>query len=130
MKKTILTTLLILVATTMQGQLTVKGCAYQWCVLSFNVYEVRGAKFVTILNSPLYYKMEKTADKHTIAIQPEETILLKKKRKYYISMAIVDSDGYGSLKVPSQMKSGYARRAGKMRKLPVAPAILVKGISL
>ena len=32
--------------------LTIKGISYQWCVLSFNIYEIQGNKFVNILNKP------------------------------------------------------------------------------
>ena len=47
----------------------------------------------------------------------------------YISVAVVDSDAYGMLEMQSEFKSSYARSfaKGKIRKLPVGPAILVKG---
>ena len=53
--------------------LTVKSCSYQWCVLSFNVYEKQGSKFVNILNKPIYYRLEKSNDKQRLDIQPKET---------------------------------------------------------
>lgn len=34
--------------------LTIKGISYQWCVLSFNIYEIQGNKFVNILNKPIH----------------------------------------------------------------------------
>ena len=53
----------------------------------------------------------------------------KGKQKYYISVAVVDSDAYGTLEMQSEFKSCYARSfaKGKIRKVPVCPAILVKG---
>ena len=51
--------------------LTVKGCSYQWCVLSFNIYEIQGGKFVNILNKPIYHRLEKSNDKQRLDIQPE-----------------------------------------------------------
>jgi hypothetical protein len=109
--------------------LTVKGCSYQWCVLSFNIYEIQDDEFVNILNKPIYQRIEKSEDKQRIDIRPDETIILKKKKKYYISVAIVDSDNYGILDMQSQFKKSYARNIakGKIRKLPIGPAIVVKG---
>jgi len=109
--------------------LKIKNSTYGWCVLSFNIYEVKGKKMRNILNKPIYYHLNKTTSKKELIIQPEETILLKKKTKYYASVAIVDSDVYGMLDMQSQMKTCYARRlsTGKLRKLPIGPAIVVKG---
>ena len=55
--------------------------------------------------------------------------MLKGKQKYYISVSIVDSDRYGILEMQSQFKTSYARSLakGKKRKLPVGPAIVIKG---
>ena len=65
-------------------------------------------------------------------IQPEETIVLKGKKKYYISVMVVDSDRYGILDMQSQLKTSYYRviTKGKKRKLPIGPAILVKGYEI
>ena len=84
--------------------LTVKSSSYQWCVLSFNIYEIQGSKFVNILNKPIYYRLEKSNDKQRLDVQPEETIVLKGKKKYYISVAVIDSDRYGILDMQSQSK--------------------------
>lgn len=109
--------------------LKIKGSTYKWCVLSFNIYEVKGGKFHNILNKPIYYRLDNPSTKVQIDVRPEETILLKGKQKYYISVAVVDSDAYGMLEMQSEFKSSYARSfaKGKIRKLPVGPAILVKG---
>jgi len=109
--------------------LKIKGSTYGWCVLSFNIYEMNGTKMHNILNKPIYYRLNKTTSKKELIIQPEETILLKGKKKYYVSVAVVDSDIYGMLDMQSQMKTCYARRltTGKLRKLPIGPAIVVKG---
>ena len=112
--------------------LTIKGISYQWCVLSFNIYEIQGNKFVNILNKPIYHRIEKSNSKQRLDIQPEETIVLRRKRKYYISVMVVDSDRYGILDMQSQFKTSYARSItkGKKRKLPIGPAIQVKGYEI
>ena len=112
--------------------LTVKGISYQWCVLSFNIYEIQGGKFVNILNKPIYHRIEKGNSKQRLDIQPEETIVLRGKRKYYISVMVVDSDRYGILDMQSQFKTSYACNItkGKKRKLPIGPAIMVQGYEI
>ena len=109
--------------------LTIKSISYQWCVLSFNIYEIKGGKFVNILNKPIYHRIKKSDGKQRLNVQPEETIVLKGKRKYYMSVMVVDSDRYGTLNMQSEFKTSYARNItkGKKRKLPVGPAIQVKG---
>ena len=112
--------------------LTIKGISYQWCVLSFNIYEIQGNKFVNILNKPIYHRIEKRNGKQRLDIQPEETIVLRGKRKYYISVMVVDSDRYGILDMQSQFKTSYVRNItkGKKRKLPIGPAIMVQGYEI
>ena len=112
--------------------LTIKGSSYQWCVLSFNIYEIQGDKFVNILNKPIYHRIEKSDGKQLLDIQPEENIVLKGKKKYYISVMVVDSDSYGILDMQSQLKTSYARSIskGKKRKLPIGPAIQVNGYEI
>ena len=112
--------------------LTIKGSSYQWCVLSFNIYEIQGSKFLNILNKPIYQRIEKSDGKQQPDIQPEETIILTGKKKYYISVMVVDSDRYGILDMQSQFKTSYARNItkGKKRKLPIGPAIMVQGYKI
>jgi len=112
--------------------LTIKGISYQWCVLSFNIYEIQGGIFVNILNKPIYHRIEKSNSKQRLDIQPEEAIVLRGKRKYYISVMVVDSDRYGILDMQSHFKTSYARNItkGKKRKLPIGPAIQVKGYEI
>ena len=112
--------------------LSIKGTSYQWCVLSFNIYEIQGDRFVNILNKPIYQRIEKSNGKQRLEIQPEETIVLKGKKKYYISVMVVDSDRYGILDMQSQLKTSYYRviTKGKKRKIPIGPAIMVKGYEI
>ena len=112
--------------------LNIRGTTYQWCVLSFNIYEIQGDKFVNILNKPLYQRVEKSDGKHQIDIQPEETIVLKRKKKYFISVMVVDSDSYGILDMQSQIKTCYYRlvTTGKKKKWPIGPAIMVRGYEI
>ena len=98
----------------------------------FNIYEIQGDKFVNILNKPIYQRIEKSDGKLRLDVQPEETIVLKGKKKYYISVAVIDSDRYGILDMQSQFKTSYARNItkGKKRKLPIGPAIMVQGYEI
>lgn len=109
--------------------LTVKKCTFNECTLSFNIYQIKGHQFVNILNKPIYKKVMRTNDKVKLDVTPDETIVLKGKTKYYISFTVVDSDGYGTINFPSMFRTSYARRVvkGKQRKLPIGPAIIVKG---
>ena len=85
-----------------------------------------------LLESTIYHRIEKRNGKQRLDIQPEETIVLRGKRKYYISVMVVDSDRYGILDMQSQFKTNYARSItkGKKRKLPIGPAIQVKGYEI
>ena len=67
--------------------LKIKGSTYGWCVLSFNIYEMNGTKMRNVLNKPIYYRLGKTSSKQELIVQPEETILLKAKKKYYASIS-------------------------------------------
>ena len=112
--------------------MSIKSTSYQWCVLSFNIYEIQGSKFVNILNKPIYYRLEQGNGKQQLDVQPEETIVLKGKKKYYISVAVIDSDRHGILEMQSQFRTSYARNItkGKKHKLPIGPAIQVKGYEI
>ncbi len=50
--------------------LTIKGISYQWCVLSFNIYEIQDGKFVNILNKPIYHRIDKSNGKQRLDSQP------------------------------------------------------------
>ena len=68
--------------------------------------------------------------KYILDIRPEENIVLKPKTDYYVSIRVVDGFGEkGFLYLNAYMKSGLYRNAvkGKTKKLPVCPAIQVKG---
>ena len=54
--------------------------AYNQRRLRFNIYEIQGYKFVNILNKPIYHRIEKSNSKQRLDIQPEETIMLKRKK--------------------------------------------------
>ena len=46
--------------------LTIKGISYQWCVLSFNIYEITGQQVLNILNKPIYHRIEKRNGKQRL----------------------------------------------------------------
>ena len=71
--------------------------------------------------------------KYVLDIRPEENIVLKPKTDYYVSIRVVDGFGEkGFLYLNAYMKNGLYRNAvkGKTKKLPVCPAILVKGYEM
>lgn len=109
--------------------LEINECRYEECMLSFNVYELQGKQFVNIMNKPIYKKVTPADNGTQLCISPEESILLKGKKKYCVCVGMVDTKGEGALYFPANFKSSYARNAvkGKMRKIPAGPPIIVKG---
>ena len=112
--------------------LSINSCTYEECMLSFNVYELQGKQFVNIMNKPIYKKITPADDGTQFSVSPEESILLKGKKKYCICVGVVDTKGEGGIFFPANYKSSYARNAvkGKMRKLPICPPIVVKGCEI
>ena len=55
--------------------------------------------------------------------------MLKGKKKYCVTISVVDIKGKGRLSFPANFKSSYARHKvkGKMKKIPGCPVIIVKG---
>ena len=98
-------------------------------MLSFNCYEVKDKKFVNILNKPIYKRVTPTDNGKELYVSPEETVVLKGKKKYCVTVCLVDMKGDGALYFPANIKSSYARNKvkGKMKKLPGCPMIIVKG---
>ena len=111
---------------------TIKKSTYSRCVLSFTIYEIRGKEFVNILNKPIYKTVTATAQKTKLAVQPNENIVLKAGKQYYVSVTIVDCDESGILEFNSQLRSCIARHlsAGRTRKLPAGPTITLMGYEL
>ena len=110
--------------------LPVAGCDYSKCILSMNLYEVRDGQFVNILNKPLYQEVCKADGKRMLDFVPEETLLLQKQKKYFVSVSGVDTyDESGAIYFQTQIRTSYARflPQGTKKKLPVGPVIVVKG---
>ena len=108
----------------------ISECTFSQCKVSINVYERKGKQFVNIHQKPIYETLTNIKSKYTLDIRPEENIVLKPKREYYVSICVVDGYGEeGFLYMNAYLKSGLYRNAvkGKTKKLPVCPAILVKG---
>ena len=99
---------------------SIDKCEYEECLLSFNCYEVRDKKFVNVMNKPIYKR---------VTVSPAESVVLKGKKKYCVTISVVDMKGNGSLSFPANFKSSYARHKvkGKMKKIPGCPMIIVKG---
>ena len=111
---------------------TIKKSTYSRCVLSFTIYEIKGKEFVNILSKPIYKTVTATDQKTKLAVQPNENIVLKAGKKFYVSVTIVDCDDSGILEFNSQLRSCIARHlsAGKTRKLPAGPTITLMGYEL
>lgn len=107
----------------------VSGLSYKQCTLSVNIYERKDGQLVNIHQKPIYEIIRQEAGAHTLDIRPEENIVLKPKTDYYLSIAVVDSDGEGYLYMKGYLKNGLYRNAvkGKTKKLPICPAIQIKG---
>ena len=108
---------------------TIATCKYEECLLSFNCYEVKDKKLVNILNKPIYKRVTPTDNGKQLYVRPEEAVVLKGKKKYCVTVCLVDMKGDGALYFPANLKSSYARNKvkGKMKKLPGCPMIIVKG---
>ncbi len=109
--------------------LTISTCKYEECMLSFNCYEIRGKKLVNVLNKPIYQRVTPADNGKQLFVNPAESIVLKGKKKYCITVCVVDMKGNGGLYFPINIKSSYARNKvkGKLKKIPACPMIVVKG---
>jgi hypothetical protein len=108
---------------------SIDKCEYEECLLSFNCYEVRDKKLYSVLNKPIYKRVTPADNGKQLYISPAESVVLKGKKKYCVTICVVDIKGNGSLSFPANFKSSYARYKvkGKMRKIPGCPMIIVKG---
>ena len=98
----------------------VSGCTFKQC----------SKQFVNIHQKPIYETITNEKSKYILDVRPEENIVLKPKTDYYVSIRVVDGFGEkGFLYLNAYMKSGLYRNAvkGKTKKLPICPAIQVKG---
>ena len=108
---------------------SIDKCEYEECLLSFNCYEVRDKKLYSVLNKPIYKRVTPADNGKQLYVSPAESVVLKGKKKYCVTISVVDMKGNGSLSFPANFKSSYARHKvkGKMKKLPGCPMIIVKG---
>jgi len=108
---------------------SIDKCEYEECLLSFNCYEIRDKKLINVLNKPIYKRVSPADNGKQLYVNPAESVVLKGKKKYCLTISVVDIKGKGSLSFPANFKSSYARHKvkGKMRKIPGCPMIIVKG---
>ena len=108
---------------------SIDKCEYEECLLSFNCYEVRDKKLYSVLNKPIYKRVTPADNGKQLYVSPAESVVLKGKKKYCVTICVVDIKGNGSLFFPANFKSSYARHKvkGKMKKIPGCPMIIVKG---
>lgn len=111
---------------------SIDKCEYEECLLSFNCYEIRDKEFINVLNKPIYMRVTPADNGRKLAVSPEESIVLKGKKKYCVTISVVDIKGKGRLSFPVNFTSSYARHKvkGKMKKLPACPMIVVKGYAV
>jgi hypothetical protein len=112
--------------------LSLKECTFEQCTLSFNVYEIHGNQFVNILNKPIYQIVSPADNDKQIAVSPSENIILKGKQQYCISVSPVNTKGKGAIYFSATFRSSFVRNSvkGKLRKMPICPAIVVKGCEI
>ena len=108
---------------------SIDKCEYEECLLSFNCYEVRDKKLYSVLNKPIYKRVTPADNGKQFYVSPAESVVLKGKKKYCVTVCLVDMKGDGALYFPANLKSSYARNKvkGKMKKLSGCPMIIVKG---
>ena len=108
---------------------SIDKCEYEECLLSFNCYEVKDKKLYSVLNKPIYKRVTPADNGKELYVSPAESVVLKGKKKYCVTVSVVDMKGNGSLSFPANFKSSYARHKvkGKMKKIPGCPMIIVKG---
>ena len=108
---------------------SIDKCEYEECLLSFNCYEVRDKEFINVLNKPIYQRVTPADNGKQLNVSPEELVVLKGKKKYCVTISVVDIKGSGRLSFPANFKRSYARHKakGKMRKIFGCPMIIVKG---
>ena len=107
-------------------------CEYEECLLSFNCYEVQDKQFTNVLNKPIYQRVTPADNGKQLSVSPAESVVLKGKKKYCVTISIVDITGKGRLAFPANFKSSYVRHKvkGKMKKFPGCPMIIVKGYEI
>ena len=110
----------------------VTGCTFKQCTVSFNLYEKQDGKYVNILQKPIYEIVKQEDGKHVIDVRPEDNLVLRREKDYYLSIRVVDSDGDGFLYLKAFLQKGLYRKEvkGKQKTYPVSPAITVKGYEL
>ena len=112
--------------------LSMKECTYEQCTLSFNIYEIHGNQFVSILNKPIYHIVSPADNDKQLDVSPMEDIILKGKQQYCICVSPVNIKGNGAIYFSATFRSSFARNSvkGKRRKMPICPAIVVKGCEI
>lgn len=106
-------------------------CNYTKCILRMNVYDITEKEtFHQILQKPVYLDIRKTHKKFTEIIKPEEEIILEPKKKYYVSLEFIDSDGDGCLYFAVHMKKSYLRyqSLGKFKSIPANIGMIIEGM--
>lgn len=104
------------------------GCSYDKCKLSLHFYEIDGNRFIPVQHIPIYISVDKCG-KRLLAVEPTEKIILRKGRRYFVSVSLVELTGNGSVTFPAYFKSGYVRNleSGRQKKLPISLGLEITG---
>ena len=76
---------------------SIDKCEYEECLLSFNCYEVRDKQFINVLNMPIYQRVTPADNGKQLCVSPAESVILKGKKKYCVTISVVDIKGKGRL---------------------------------
>lgn len=108
----------------------VEECTYTNCTIRIVIYEMSQGEYTPVQRNPIYMDFsDKTQfTEHTVEVKEE--IMLKKGRRYYVGVAMVSSNGKGSIHFPAYLHSGYIRNSatGQTYKLPATLGISMKGV--
>ena len=108
----------------------VEECTYTNCTIRIVIYEISRGEYTPIQRNPIYmvFSDKSQFTEHTVEVKEE--IMLKKGHRYYVGVAMVSSNGKGSIHFPAYLHSGYIRNSatGQTYKLPATLGISMKGV--
>lgn len=109
--------------------LKVLSNTYTKCVLRVILYEIKGKKLIPIQAKPLYAEAKKSDDKYSLSFTPQQPISLKKGRRYFAGLAVVDASEKGELHIPAHFHSGLGHNTltGNTKKIPASIGMKLLG---
>ena len=107
-------------------------CTYTTCTIRIIIYDVTDGKFAPVLYEPLYIKFNDKNKNMDYVAKLKEDVRLLKKRKYYVGLAVVSTNGTGEIHFPAYIHKGYVRNLGtnKTRKCPATIGVSLIGMDI